>query len=151
MHHYPYRCSSQQSKPASAWVKLSPSPTQRRFCRMSPTCNPSLHHACNSTWLSLLKHQPRRRQDVMSRKLSLLRCVFVPPAPLCHRLPVLRLFMSSAPGAQRLLGIKSCQVVFFVSFFFSRDGAKQIAGERKAKLHLLPFPVSKLCSAAPHT
>lgn len=84
----------------------------------------------------------------MSRKPSLRSSAFVPSAPLCQRLTVLGLFMSSAPGAQRLLGTKSRQVVVFffgvcVFFFFSRDGAKQIVGEWKAKLHLLPFPVSK--------
>lgn len=80
------------------------------------------------------------RNISLSRKPSLHRSAFVPSAPLCHRLTVLGLFMSSAPGVQRLLGMKSRQVGFF---FSSRHGAKQIAGEWKAKLHLLPFPVSK--------
>lgn len=119
VHRYRSRCLSWLSYPATASEKLSLLPTSRRFCWTS------FHHPCGSTWLSLTKHQPRQQQDVMSRKPSLCRSVFVPSAPLCHRLTVLGLFMSSAPGAQRLLGMKSRQVVFF---FFHETWSKTNSG-----------------------
>lgn len=63
----------------------------------------------------------------------------LPPPPRPLVIYELSAWSAAPPGDEES---PSC-CFFFLFFFSSRDGAKQIAGERKAKLHLLPFPVSK--------
>lgn len=145
MHRYPSRCSSPQSNPASASVKLSPSPTPRHFYRtpfhLQPFSPPSVqpHLAVALETSAAVTAGCHVTQTVSPPLCARAIGSSLPPPPRPLVIYELSAWSAAPPGDE-----ESPSCWFFLLFSFSsRDGAKQIAGERKAKLHLLPFPVSK--------